>query len=258
MRKRRKNVAHSVVPNEAGQSTSSQLSLNSSQGSISYDLHLGRALMRDIAQQHISDITDPHIQKPHPIGGSNFDWHNYALECFVSVWPNNSETWIKSIADNAEKHDIETIDQCTLPQINLLLANKLQRVVIGVNIQRFIQIAKGALPEKTAPLCLLVQGTAGVGKTFVITSLTRIARRIFKKIGAVMNLAPTGVASVLLPNGRTVHYMAPPPMKMKKNKEFSTVQLTDYPLKGISLRKLRKYTGINDIFIYIKINVLIP
>ena len=93
-KKRRKNVAHSVIQNEASQSTSSQLSENSSQGSISYDLHLGRALMRDIAQQHISDITDPHIQKPLPTGGPNFDWHNYALECFGSVWPNNPETWI--------------------------------------------------------------------------------------------------------------------------------------------------------------------
>ena len=245
-KKRRKNVAHSVIQNEASQSTSSQLSENSSQGSISYDLHLGRALMRDIAQQHISDITDPHIQKPLPTGGPNFDWHNYALECFGSVWPNNPETWIKSIADNAEKHDIESIDQCILPQINLLLANKLQRVVIGLNIQRFLQIAKGVLPEKTAPLCLLVQGTAGVGKTFVITALTRIARRIFKKNGATMNLAPTGAASVLLPNGRTVHSMTPPPMKMKKNKDFSTVQLSDYPLNANSLRKLRKYTGMHE------------
>ena len=61
-----------------------------------------------------------------------------------------------------------------------------------------------------------------------------------------MNLAPTGAASVLLPNGRTVHSMTTPPMKMKKNKEFSTVQLSDYPLNVNSLRKLRKYTRMHE------------
>ena len=80
------------------------------------------------------------------------------------------------------RNTIHSIDQRTLPQINLLLANKLQIVGIGVNKQLFLQIAKVALPEKTAPLCLLVQGTAGVGKIFVITALTLIARRIFKNM----------------------------------------------------------------------------
>ena len=69
-----------------------------------------------------------------------------------------------------------------------------------------------------------------------------------------MNLAPTGAASVLLPNGRTVHSMTPPPMKMKKYKELSTVLLSDYLLNGNSLRKLRKYTGMHGN----KINVLKP
>ena len=57
-----------------------------------------------------------------------------------------------------------------------------------------------------------------------------------------IKVAPTGAASVLLPDGRTVHSKTPPPQTMKK-KEFSTAQLTDYPMSDAALRKLRAHTG---------------
>ena len=60
-----------------------------------------------------------------------------------------------------------------------------------------------------------------------------------------MNLAHTGAASVLLPNGRTVHSTTPPRKKCK-GKDLVTAQLSDYPMSADSLQKLRHYTGTCD------------
>ena len=83
--------------------------------------------------------------------------------------------------------------------------------------------------EKTL-IRLIVQGTAGVGKTFIIKAITRITRRLFSYNGAVMNLAPTGAAAVLLPDGRTIHSTTSIPRKKKEDKLAS---LSDFPLKMI-------------------------
>ena len=182
--------------------------------------------MRDIAEQHIADIDDPHVDQPLPNGGPGFDWNNYALQCFGSQWPDNANCWLNSISEQAERDDMRRGEECTLPEINLLTANELQRTIIGINLQRLLQVADGTLPSETQPLRLLIQGTAGTGKTYVITALTRITRRIFKKNAAVMNLAPTGAASVLIPDGRTIHSMTPPPSKLRKEK---IALLPNYP-----------------------------
>ena len=63
------------------------------------------------------------------------------------------------------------------------MANKVQRLVIGFNIQHFLQIAKGVLTAETEePLCFLVQDTAGVGEIFIITSLNRYCVKIKSKL----------------------------------------------------------------------------
>ena len=61
-----------------------------------------------------------------------------------------------------------------------------------------------------------------------------------------MNLAPTGAASVLIPNGRTIHSVTPPPRKLRKDKDSATAQLCDYPLSDTKLRNLRSYTGMHE------------
>ena len=87
---------------------------------------------------------------------------------------------------------------CDLPNINLLLANELQKVVIYSNLKQLLHSAKGILPENTKLLRLIIQGAGGVGKSFIIKALTRVTRRIYKQNKSVMNLAPTGAACNLL------------------------------------------------------------
>ena len=45
-----------------------------SQNSTMEDLHLGAALLRDVARQNTAIINDQHIQAPLPDGGPSFDW----------------------------------------------------------------------------------------------------------------------------------------------------------------------------------------
>ena len=61
---------------------------------------------------------------------------------------------------------------------------------------------------------LIVKGCAGTGKSQLIKILTRIVRRLFKC--KVPNVAQTGAAEVLLPDGGTIHSTVHIPRKGKK------------------------------------------
>ena len=158
-KKNRQTYRNRISANNDSQSTY-DASQASSQNSCAADFHLGRALMRDIAESHLDDINDPHAEQPLPNGGPGFDWHSYALQCFGSQWPADANTWLKSIAEDAEQNNMLQGDDCSLPAINLLTANELQRAVIGINLQRLLQVANNSLPDGSEPLRLLIQGTA--------------------------------------------------------------------------------------------------
>ena len=204
------------------------------------DADLTAALLRDVAQFNMEKIDDPVNIPPLNDGGSNFNWHDYGLQCLGVPVPTNAKDWLKIISEEAAKQELDKATKCNLPEINLRLANPLQRVIIAINIIRLLAIKRGTVPQDVEPLRLIIQGTAGVGKTFVITALTYVVRRLFGQNCSVMNLAPTGAASVLLPDGKTVHSTTPIP---KKKKDLKNAQLSDYPMTGKSLKFLRTLTG---------------
>ena len=161
----------------------------------------------------------------------DFDWNLYAQECFGGQWPSNTSDWLESVGQIAKARKNDVNSNCDLPQIDLMAANDLQQkatrcstFIIAINI---LNIMKFAANEKNPPNRLLIQGTAGEGKTFTIVALTYIARRLFRRNNAVMNLAPTGAASILLPNGKTVHSTTNIPRKHTKNGK--SIQLSDIP-----------------------------
>ena len=55
----------------------------------------------------------------------------------------------------------------------------------------------------TAPLRLLVLGTAGTGKTFTLKCTVEAARAIFKSFNSVLMVAHTGVAAANMGGGAT-------------------------------------------------------
>ena len=215
----------------------------SSQDSVVQTNQLGRTLLRDIYNQHQAHF-EKVISEEEPLfdGGKDFDWYNYGLWSFGSKWPVTAATWINDMQAETEDQIWQYQESVNLPEINLLYANPLQRVIIALNIQKLLQLKRNENPDDGEPLRLLIQGTAGTGKTFVIKAISYIARRLFRRNGAVMNLAPTGSASNLLPDGRTIHSTLPPLSKSKMKANLSA-QMCDYPMGTKNLERLRRLIG---------------
>ena len=208
----------------------SQNSSQSQSSTSSQRNTLGYQLMCDIAKEQRILLIDDEILSD---GGPTFNWYKYAtdsLQGCITLNEDNittAENWLAYIAVQAEKDAITYASDCDLPKVKPLLVNRKQMLIVYYNLKELLQIAKGCAEIPSVRKRLLVQGIAGTGKSQVIQIITRLCRRIFKSNRAVLNVAPTSAAAVLLPDGRTVHSVTPPPMKKKKN---CTTSLVDYPL----------------------------
>ena len=234
---------HSNLQNQNHVSDSqsqSQESWMSSQSSCTYTrLNYRDLIFNDITQD---DFADPNLDLPLNTGGPDFDWCLYYQNCIGNVnIPDNGESWIDETSEKARESFFEYNEQLTLPDVNILLANKFQMVAISMIIRQLLSVARGEDPEQ---LLMLLVGTAGTGKTYVVKAISRIARRLFGRNGAVLNLAPTGAASVLLPDGRTMHSITSIPNK--KTKDMIDIQMTDLKMTNNQLTDLRRYTGTQD------------
>ncbi|XP_066914121.1 uncharacterized protein [Clytia hemisphaerica] len=228
--KKRKNldVDDSSIDHESG-----------SEDEFENEIRNEHEFLRYLAENRPQDFEDLNAFRDLPDGGEGFDWHQYAIESFGGAWPDNASDWLENISKVAAAQQQARNQNCDLPpNIDLLKANALQRVIIAINIFNIMSVVNNEHQNKVR---LLVQGTAGSGKTFTIVALTYLSRRICNRNNAVMNLAPTGAASILLPLGRTVHSTTNIPRV--KRKESKTLQLTDKPLNSISLTALRELTG---------------
>lgn len=92
----------------------------------------------------------------------------------------------------------------------------------GINLKAFVD--RGRLAVGDRRLRLTVQGGAGRGKTHANKIRTRLTLRLFNDANSALNLAPTGAASVLMYNGRTIHSIAAPPRNLTD--EFSAADFT--------------------------------
>ena len=198
---------------------------------------LGADMMKEMAGQNNLDLADAPDLPPLCDGGVGFNWNEYGLQSLGFPPSPDANEWISKTSEKVEKYKGRNFNLDSAISINLLLANPLQRVVIAINLIRLMQIKNGTLPRDSTPLRLLIQGTAGVGKTFVIKGITYITRRIFKHHGSVMN-TPTCAASVLLPQDCTFNHAIPRKQKISKD-----AQLQDMPLSHTSLNKLRELLG---------------
>lgn len=209
-------------------------------------------------------IDDAAGEEPLPDGGEGFDFHAHAQKQLglrpgsKLQWGPNPKKWLSELAKTVETAALNgTGWQRTLPTSRLRCANRLQRLVIAINMKRLVEIRKtldenqhagneaaekaaaARLCELGGPLRLLVQGTAGTGKTFVVTAVTRLARRLFPEVRPDINLAPTGAASTLLPDGGTVHLLTVPKLGEGEKKS----ELCDHKLSDDKLKVLRGLTG---------------
>ena len=205
-----------------------------SQSSTSFQRNtLGYQLMCDIAKEQRILLMDAGIDDEIlPDGGPTFNWYKYAtdsLQGCITLSEDNITTaknWLAYIAVQAENDAITYASGCDLPKVKPLLVNHKQMLIVYYNLKELLQIAKGCAEITSVRKRLLVQGIAGTGKPQVIQIITGLCRRIFKSNRAVLNVVPTSAAAVLLPDGRTVHSVTPPPMKKTRNCTMSQLLIT--------------------------------
>ncbi len=227
---------------------SSQQSYSSSQSSVRRRFSYRESMLQDIADGEYQD--DPELDAPINTGAPDFDWHNFGQECIGDIMvPDNAEHWVEQTSDVAQEHFFQEMEEVNLTESNLLLANEMQRIAISIMAKHLFHIARHGdnchACENEEQIAMLLGGTAGTGKTFVLNGINRIAQRLFQRNGAVLNLAPTGAASVLIPNGRTIHSVIPMP-RNKSKKEMLSAQLCDYPMQSKRQKLLRRYTGTKE------------
>ena len=142
-----------------------------SQDSIVQEQRLGQAL-RDIRDQNKAHF-EKSVEDEVPLfdGGDSFDWNQHAIDSLGFQWNENVKTWLGNISNEIEEQLVEYADNFNLPEINLLYANPLQRVIISMNIRKLLEVARKGIGN-VPPLRLLIQGTGGTGKTFVITAIS--------------------------------------------------------------------------------------
>ena len=218
--------------------TSSQSSVNDEQGAY---FNFRESIFNAVSLGE--NLPDPYLEQPLNTGGDNFDWYQYGIDSVGEVaLPENGENWLSETGEKAHEEILQFNQEFDLPNVNVLLANHLQMVAISMVLRQLLKSVTENRPEvEPEQFLMMLVGTAGTGKTFVVEVTTRLCRRIFHRNGAVMNLAPTGKAAVLLPNGSTMHSVTPIP-----NGTSGRKQLHENPMANDRQLYLSKITGTKE------------
>ena len=211
------------------------------------ELTFGDQLLRDIVLQQRSSVDEPQVDEEVLFnGGEEFDWHFHGLESIGNVPLDFIEMkqWLPKVSKEALATFTRNGNDCTSIDVNPRLVNKLQMLIVHYNLKHLLQFAQGHL-EVGQETCkrLIIQGCAGTGKSQVIKILTRLVRRIFKCNKSVLNVAPTGAAAILLPDGGTIHSAVHIPRKAKKSQSAT---LLDNPMSGKKMKALKNLTLKDD------------
>ena len=102
------------------------------------------------------------------------------------------------------------LDLSTLLELISMQPNEEQMIIISkiwMHIKKMLSSQHQQTPEPP-PLRMIVQGRGGCGKSYVLSTVTKMVEHLF---GArtVLNGAPTGAAARLLDHGQTLHSLFP-------------------------------------------------
>lgn len=98
--------------------------------------------------------------------------------------------------ENEQNQEILNIDE------NAALGEQMFQLLKGRQIEIVNKILNSCNNEQSAQTCYFIDGPGGTGKTFVYKTLYYI---LSARNYNVKCMAFTGIASILLPNGRTSH-----------------------------------------------------
>ena len=124
--------------------------------------------------------------------GEEFERENPALENCLLLVPNYSTL-------DTQQPDLEINDRGHLEDLQLIARAR----AVGVQYE-FAQPGVVENRPDYRPLRLVVSGTAGTGKSYVVKCLQRLVRKVFGANDAIQVITPTGSAAYLI-QGSTVH-----------------------------------------------------
>ena len=133
-------------------------------------------------------------------GGEEFNWSSIYSSIQVSNLHQAKEWLNESIKNNEENAADE--NNIVLPDVDISTLNDEQKSIVSLVLHTLYKYMEN--PNNYTPLRLVVSGTGGTGKSYVIKCLQRLIRQLFGKNEAIQVVTPTGNSAFLV-DGRTVH-----------------------------------------------------
>ncbi|KAK3093512.1 hypothetical protein FSP39_016633 [Pinctada imbricata] len=127
-------------------------------------------------------------------GGPNYDWSKGSFE-----YPDDK---VKSFSNIMVQELEEKRSILQLPDVDIEKMNEDQKFAFNIVMNKMTEFSNEG--DKVKPLRLIVSGTAGSGKSFLIKCIVKAIRSMFKSNKAVQVLCPTGNSANLI-SGVTLH-----------------------------------------------------
>ena len=131
-------------------------------------------------------------------GGEDYDCSSTRI-----ILPEGEDTtkWLQESIKADDEQQTERAD-LDLPQVCPLSLNENQKAIVSLVLLALYNFVENT--EYYPPLRLVVSGTAGTGKSYVIKCLQRLVRQVFEANDAIQVITPTGNAAYLA-HGSTAH-----------------------------------------------------
>ena len=157
------------------------------------------------------EFVDPkHDIASYDDGGPEYNWSNTIRDYPIG----HGLKWVDSLNESLSSNN----DMPALDQVSPYSLNNEQKLAFNIVMQTLIQFKEK--PSSVQPLRLIVSGTAGSGKSFLIKCLVNEIQSVFNNSKSVQVLCPTGNSANLI-GGKTIHSFLKIPTGPAFNKEMS-------------------------------------
>ena len=160
--------------------------------------------------QPIADFDDVTSDFTYDDGGPDFDW-----SLTSNTYPDNYGVLFFTKSEWYKRRKQHLI----LPNIDVNSLNEDQRFAFSLVMETLIKYQVN--PVGVEKLRVIISGTAGSGKSYLIQSLVRAIKLLFNFNKAVQVLCPTGSSANLI-SSRTIHSFLKIPTSTKATEEMSS------------------------------------
>ncbi|XP_053391813.1 uncharacterized protein LOC128554571, partial [Mercenaria mercenaria] len=145
-------------------------------------------------------------------GGDSYNWSAESLQ-----YPSDKgKAWLKTIETSLHSNE----DSLKIPDVDLIKMNTDQKFAFNIILTKLLEFSNGT--TNFQPLRMIVTGTAGSGKSFLIKCIVKATRLIFNDNSCVQVVCPTGNSAHII-DGVTLHSFFKVPT-FNKSKELSPPQ----------------------------------